>query len=140
LAIHFHESNATAGIRNRTLLKHWLVDVIENEQASPGTINIIFTSDEDLSELNRKYLSSENLTDVISFNYTENQIIEGDIYVSVPRVRENAERFNVLFQEEMKRVMVHGLLHLLGYQDKTNKQQLRMRRLEDSYLLESPKI
>ena len=87
------------------------------EGARPGAINIVFTSDDYLLELNKKYLARDYLTDVIAFDYTENQVVAGDLFISVQRVKENAEKFSVTFKEELKRVMAHGVLHLVGYTD-----------------------
>ena len=108
------------------------------ENAIPGKINIILTSDSHLLELNKKYLDRDYLTDVITFDYTENQVVAGDVFVSVPRVKENAERFGENFDLELKRVMAHGILHLLGYGDKTEGEISLMRRKEDYYLAKYP--
>jgi probable rRNA maturation factor len=140
LAIHFHENEATVSIKNKNLLKNWLKDVILKEHASVGRINIVFTSDCNLLEINRKYLSRDYLTDVITFDYTENQIITGDLYISVPRVNENAEKFKETFGTELKRVMVHGILHMLGYGDGSRTEKSVMRKMEDRYLVLSPMI
>jgi rRNA maturation RNase YbeY len=140
LAIHFHESGTTAGIKNKNLLKKWLRDLISNEHARTGEINIIFTSDRKVLELNREYLSRENLTDIITFDYTENKVIAGDLFISVPRVKENAEKFKVTFKAELKRVIVHGVLHLLGYEDGNQQTKSLMRKKEDQFLVNSPDI
>jgi probable rRNA maturation factor len=140
LAIHFHENDATVRIRNKNLLKNWLKDVIFKEHASPGQINIVFTSDSNLQEINKKYLSRDYLTDVIAFDYTENQVITGDLFISIPRVKENAEKFEETFNTELKRVMVHGILHMLGYGDSSKIEKSLMRKMEDRYLVFSPRI
>jgi rRNA maturation RNase YbeY len=140
LAIHFHEKEASAAIKNKTLLKKWLTELIVLEQAEPGQINIIFTSDDQLLELNRKYLSKETLTDIITFDYVDNEVIGGDLFISIPRVRENADKFSVSYKNELKRVIVHGILHLLGYDDKNEKQKSRMKQMENKYLVGSPEI
>jgi rRNA maturation RNase YbeY len=140
LAIHFHEKEESAGIKNKNLLKKWLKDLIVQERASPGQINIVFTSDSNVLELNNKYLSRNYLTDIIAFDYTENQVIAGDLFISITRVRENSEKFNVTFKKELKRVIVHGVLHLLGYGDGTKEEKSLMRQMEDRYLTNSPEI
>lgn len=140
MAIQFHELEINAGIRKPNLIKKWLAYVITCEGKRTGNINIIFTSDEKLSVLNKKYLSKDSLTDIITFDYSENQIIAGDLYISIPRVSENAAIFNVAFKHEVKRVIVHGILHLLGYDDKSQKQRTDMRRMEDLYLKDSPEL
>jgi rRNA maturation RNase YbeY len=140
LAIHFHEKEESAGIKNKNLLKKWLKDLIVLEHASPGQINIVLTSDNNVLELNNKYLSRNYLTDIITFDYTENQVIAGDLFISVTRVRENSEKFDVTFKKELKRVIVHGVLHLLGYGDGTQKEKSLMQQMEDHYLTISPEI
>lgn len=140
MAILFHEQDVSAGIKNKKRLKNWLKELVLHENAVPGKINIIITSDSHLLELNKKYLQRDYLTDVIAFNYTENQTIAGDVFVSIPRVKENAAALCNSFHDELKRVMVHGVLHLLGYDDKTEKEISIMRRKEDYYLSISPDL
>ena len=140
MAIHFHEKEIKAGIKNKNLLKKWLKDLILLEHASPGQINIVFTSDSNVLELNKKYLSRDYLTDISTFDYTENQDITGDLFISITRVKENSERFDVTFNMELKRVIVHGILHLLGYGDRNEKEKSLMRQMEDHYLVNSPEI
>ena len=140
MAINFHEKEESAGIKNKNLLKKWLKDLIVQEHGSPGQINIVLTSDNNVLELNKKYLSRNYLTDIIAFDYTENQVIAGDLFISVTRVRENSEKFDVTFKKELKRVLVHGVLHLLGYGDSTQKEKSMMRQMEDRYLTNSPEI
>lgn len=140
MAIHFHEKEISAGIKNKNLLKKWLKDLILQEHASPGQINIVFTSDSNVLELNKKYLSRNYLTDIITFDYTENQVVAGDLFISITRVKENSERFDVTFHMELKRVIVHGIMHLLGYGDRNEKEKSLMRKMEDRYLVNSPEI
>ena len=140
MAIHFHEKEISAGIKNKNLLKKWLKDLILQEHASPGQINIVFTSDSNVLELNKKYLSRDYLTDIITFDYTENQVVAGDLFISITRVKENSERFDVTFHMELKRVIVHGIMHLLGYGDRNEKEKSLMRQMEDRYLVNSPEI
>ena len=140
MAIRFHEKEISAGIKNKNLLKKWLKDLILQEHANPGQINIVFTSDSNVLELNKKYLSRDYLTDIIAFDYTENQIVAGDLFISITRVKENSERFDVTFHMELKRVIVHGIMHLLGYGDSNEKEKSLMRQMEDRYLVNSPEI
>ncbi len=140
MAINFHEKDESAGIKNKNLLKKWLKDLIVLEHASPGQINIVLTSDNNVLELNNKYLSRNYLTDIITFDYSDNQVIAGDLFISVTRVRENSEKFDVTFKKELKRVIVHGVLHLLGYGDRTQKEKSLMQQMEDRYLTISPEI
>ena len=115
--------------------KAWLKRVIHLEHQSLGELNYIFCSDNFLAEVNLRFLRHKSLTDIITFNTSEDpKRIEGEIYISIERVRENAEKFKVSFVQELHRVMVHGVLHLLGYSDKTPYQKKIMRKKEDAYL------
>uniref|UniRef100_UPI0030DAA519 rRNA maturation RNase YbeY n=1 Tax=uncultured Planktosalinus sp. TaxID=1810935 RepID=UPI0030DAA519 len=97
-----------------------------------GEISYVFCDDEYLHKLNIQYLNHDTLTDIISFDYTVDEEIIGDIYISIERVRENAKEFNSTFEDELARVIIHGVLHLLGYKDKTELEKLEMRQKEDS--------
>ena len=115
--------------------RQWLHQVITTEGYELTELNYIFCSDGYLHEMNVRYLNHDTLTDVITFNNSDDECcIEGDIFISVQRIEENAEKFGVRFLEELKRVMVHGLLHLLGYSDYTQEEKLEMRGKEDFYL------
>ncbi len=140
MAIHFHEKDITVRIKSKKLLKNWLKGLILQEHASLGLINIIFTSDSNLLEINEKYLSRNYFTDIITFDYTDNQVIAGDIFISIQRVNENAEKFKETFDSELKRVIIHGVLHMLGYGDGTEAEKSLMRQKEDHYLISSPMI
>ncbi|MBL4745614.1 MAG: rRNA maturation RNase YbeY [Flavobacteriaceae bacterium] len=112
----------------------WITDLIANEAYRLDTINYIFCSDADLLKYNVEFLQHDTLTDIISFDYTMGKLIAGDIFISVDRVSENAEEFNVSFLEELHRVMAHGVLHYCGYKDKTPEDKKEMRMKEDYYL------
>ena len=114
--------------------KKWLKDIIKKENKTLGELVYIFCNDDYLLEKNIKYLDHNTLTDVITFDYCLDNIISGDILISIERVRENSVSYNVSFSEELNRVMVHGLLHLLKYNDKTEQQSKIMREKEDFYL------
>jgi probable rRNA maturation factor len=116
------------------LLKKWLYRVIKEEDFIPGDITFVFTSDDYLLELNRKYLQHDFYTDVISFDFSYDNIVSGDIFISLDRVNENAGIYNVDFHEELDRVMLHGLLHLLGYHDSNDLEISVMRSKESDYL------
>jgi probable rRNA maturation factor len=111
--------------------EEWLAEVIESEDKTEGEINYIFCDDAYLLEKNIEFLNHDTLTDIISFDYTMGNLISGDIFISVERVRENAVEFNVLFEEELRRVMAHGLLHYCGYTDKTEEGEQEMRAKEE---------
>jgi rRNA maturation RNase YbeY len=115
--------------------RSWLSEVARCENRTIGGLNYIFCSDPYLLNINREYLNHDTLTDIITFDNSESRnLIEGDIYISIDRVRENADVFKVTFYRELDRVMVHGLLHLLGYKDKSIHQKRLMRKKESSYL------
>ncbi|MFP9097512.1 rRNA maturation RNase YbeY [Flavobacterium sp. RHBU_24] len=109
----------------------WLAEVIESEDKTEGEINYIFCDDAYLLEKNIEFLNHDTLTDIISFDYTMGNLISGDIFISVERVKENAVEFNVLFEEELRRVMAHGVLHYCGYTDKTEEGEQEMRAKEE---------
>lgn len=109
----------------------WLEKVVVGEGSSIGQLNYIFCNDEYLLELNRKYLKHNTLTDILTFDYATGKEIVGDIFISVERVRENSQDFEVSFEDELLRVMAHGVLHMLGYKDKTDSDRVKMRSKED---------
>lgn len=109
----------------------WIQNVIASENKEEGDINYIFCDDEYLHKINVEYLNHDTLTDIISFDYSEGNFLHGDIFVSVERVADNAKEFNVSFENELKRVMAHGVLHYCGYKDKSEQDELLMRQKED---------
>lgn len=115
--------------------KSWIKQTIAKEKKTPGDLNFIFCSDEYLLQINIQYLDHQTYTDIITFDNSEDpKVIEGDIFISVDRIRENAGKFSRPFEEELRRVVIHGVLHLIGYSDKGNEQKTVMRRKEDAYL------
>lgn len=102
----------------------------------PGDVSYIFCSDEQLLEINKSFLKHFYFTDVITFNYNEDKVINGDIYISVDRVRDNANHLNITFDCELARVMIHGILHLVGFNDKSKSDEAEMRKLEDFHIKE----
>lgn len=119
---------------NELELSYWISKVIKLEGFNEGDLNYIFCDDEYLLKLNKEFLNHDTLTDIISFDYTVGKHINGDIYISVERVLENSKDFKVSFIEELKRVMVHGILHYCGYKDKSTAQSKLMRERENHYL------
>lgn len=115
-------------------ISNWLAQTAENENKLIGNINYIFCDDQYLLKKNKDYLKHDTLTDIITFDYSKEDTLSGDIFISVERVKENAVIFAQPFQEELKRVMVHGLLHLLAYKDKTEDEAKIMRKKENFYL------
>ena len=116
---------------NEEAVTSWLGKVITSENKKEGEINYIFCDDEYLHKINVEYLNHDTLTDIISFDYSMGNELHGDVFVSVERVKDNAADFNVSFEEELKRVLVHGILHYCGYKDKGESEELLMRGKED---------
>ena len=114
--------------------KNWLINLIKNEQKKVGEINYIFCDDEYLLKVNQDFLQHDYYTDVITFDYVKGKTIAGDIFVSLPRISENAETHSKDFNLELHRVLAHGILHLCGYKDKTEEEIKEMRNKEDYYL------
>ena len=110
--------------------------IIRNEKRVPGDLNFIVTTDSVLLDINLKFLKHSYFTDVITFNYNNDNVINGEIYISIDTVRENSLNYNVSLNIEVLRVFIHGVLHLLGYDDKTDSQKRRMKELEDFWLSE----
>ena len=131
--IRFHFTNSFT-LKNKRKIKNWLKDTIVNEKKKVGDINYIFCSKEYLKKMNNDYLSKNYETDVISFDFSKNNKISGDIYISSEIVKKNSIIFNVCFNNELKRVMVHGLLHLLNYNDKSKQELKIMREKENFYI------
>jgi len=125
--------NYETKFRLQQTLRHrsWLSEVILSENKKEGEINYVFCDDYYLLKINQSYLNHDTFTDIISFDYSVGNELHGDIYISVDRVRENAKEFKVSFADEMRRVLVHGVLHYCGYKDKTNKDAKVMRLKED---------
>ncbi|RTY95879.1 rRNA maturation RNase YbeY [Flavobacterium sp. GT3R68] len=116
---------------NETAISDWLSQVIVSENKKEGEINYVFCDDEYLHKINMEYLNHDTLTDIISFDYAVGNELHGDIFISVERVRDNAQDFDVSFEEELKRVLVHGILHYCGYKDKAEDDEALMRQKEE---------
>lgn len=121
-------------LKSRTKIKQWIKQVIEAKGKKTGNITYIFCDDEYLLEVNKQYLQHDYYTDVITFDYVENDLISGDIFISTDRVRENALAFGSSETEELHRVIIHGALHLLGLKDKSEKEASQMRQAENETL------
>lgn len=119
---------------NPEFLFAWYTNVCEVEGKSLGDVSLIFCSDEHLLQMNKEYLDHDYYTDIITFDYTEDTLVSGDLFISIDRVLDNANQFNVAFQDELHRVCVHGLLHLCGYKDKSDSEELLMRSKENQML------
>ena len=117
----------------------WIERVVEAEGSSINSLSYVFCSDRYLLGINQEYLDHDTLTDIITFDYSDkhsksSQTLEGEVYISIQRVRENAQELGVAFETELHRVIIHGVLHLLGYKDKSAKDRAGMRRMEEKYL------
>jgi probable rRNA maturation factor len=135
MPIRFFSEDTDFKLRSSRKTSQWIKATAAKEGAIIKDINYIFCSDEYLLALNQGYLRHNTLTDIITFDYSASKkLIEGEIYISVERVKENAQKLKIEFHEELLRVIVHGILHLLGYSDKTSKDKTEMRKKEDSYL------
>ena len=121
-------------LKNKMSISKWIDHTIRTENKITGDINYIFCSDHYLLARNIKYLKHDSLTEIITFNYCEGNKINCDIMISIDRVKENSSIFDTSFLEELYRVMIHGILHLVGYDDKTEKEKNIMRKKEDFYL------
>lgn len=120
--------------KNKLANNRWLKMVAGSEIRKIGDINVIFCSDNYILDVNMKYLQHDYFTDIITFDYCEGKVLSGDLFISVDSVRENSIEFGTDFEEELHRVIVHGVLHLIGYDDYTDEDKKVMRQKEDYYL------
>lgn len=132
--IQFHTEEIDFLLSNDAFIRSWIKATIISEEKQLVTLNFIFCNDTYLHKINVAYLDHDTLTDVITFPYSTDHTIEGDIYISIDRIKENADKFNVTFLKELKRVMIHGVLHLCGFGDKNEEEQKIMREKENFYL------
>jgi rRNA maturation RNase YbeY len=116
-------------------IKNWLIRIVEQENMKVGDINIVFFNDEQLLKFNKQYLNHDTFTDIITFDYSEKKTIHGDIFISIERVKENALKYNCMFEEELRRVVVHGIFHLCGYKDKNDADFKQMKQKEEEALV-----
>jgi rRNA maturation RNase YbeY len=137
--IHFFTEDTDYQLRNRKLLRQWIGRVVTAENDQYHDLNIILCSDDYLYHLNNAYLSHNYLTDVITFDFSESEhVISGDVYISIDRVRENAKKFSGSLKDELHRVIIHGILHLAGYNDKRKRDKEKMTEKENLYLTLRP--
>lgn len=132
--ITFYSEDVDFHLVNEKEIVKWLKDTVKKEGKSISELSYIFCSDEYLYKMNLEYLNHNTYTDIITFDYTEENNVSGDIFISIDRVKENAKKFNTEFLNELSRVIVHGIMHLVGYKDKTTKEKVLMRSKEDFYL------
>ena len=133
MPVYFHNEDVKLEV-NSSELSTWIKNAVNSLGYIVGDLNVIFCSDECLKEINIKYLNHDYYTDIITFDYCVEKIVSGDLYISIDRVKENSKIFNESFINELNRVVIHGVLHLCGYNDKTEADQKIMRNLENKYL------
>jgi len=121
-------------LKNTKEIKNWISHTIFNLKKNVGDINYVFCDNEFITDINIKFLNHDYPTDIITFDYSDTKIINGEIYLSIEQIKENSKTYNTNLTDELHRVIIHGVLHLLGYKDKTKTEQLEMRTKEDYYL------
>lgn len=137
--IFFYTEDVDFQLENHSFYSKWIDDSIQKEAFMSGEVSIIFTSDEYLLNLNKSALNHDYYTDIITFDYCQDKTINGDLFISIDRVKDNAQQFNQTFLKELSRVMIHGIMHLCGYKDKSHEEELVMREKENFYLSLQPK-
>ena len=136
MAIQFSSFRTRFKLPNSKKTSTWIEKVVRTEKATVGALSYVFCTDKYLLGINQQYLDHDTLTDIITFDYAEpnSKSLEGEIYISIQRVKENAKKLGIDFPTELHRVIIHGVLHLLGHKDKSHRDREKMRRLEDRYL------
>lgn len=134
MAISFHTENIDSPKIKKQITKNWIKSVAENYGKKVGDVNYLFCSDEKILEVNNQYLSHDYYTDIITFDYSEGNKISGDIFISIDTVRSNSQKFHTDFYEELYRVIIHGILHLCGVNDKSKTEEKAMREAENKAL------
>ena len=138
MEIEYYLQDCDLKLKNKEQLSKWIEETIENENREGGIISVIFCSDDYLLEVNKKYLNHDYYTDIITFDYADSELVgapvSGDLFISIDTVARNAFEYKVQFKTELHRVIIHGILHLLEYKDKTADESLMMRSKEDFYL------
>jgi len=135
-SINFFSEEIEFELSNPQKIHNWITSVIKQYQKIAGNVNYIFCDDKYLHNINLEYLSHDTYTDIITFdNSEEEMLIEGDIYISIERVKENAQKYHVILEAELQRVMIHGILHLLGFDDHSEEDKKNMRSREQECLL-----
>lgn len=132
--IHFQTEDIKFALKNKTLLKQWIIAAIAKKKRKTGEITFIFCSDAYLLTINKQYLNHDTFTDIVTFDYSKEDVklaVSGDIFISAERVKENASTYSKSFENELHRVIIHGILHLLGYADKTKTAKEEMTKQED---------
>ena len=134
MSVTFHTEEVQFNLEQKRLHKQWVKEWIQLHHKLAGSISFVFTSNERIKIINQEYLNHNYFTDVISFDYTEGNLLSGDIVISVEEVEKNAEFYNTDLHDEIRRVMIHGIIHLLGYSDGTEEEKEIMREKENEAL------
>ncbi len=134
MAIHYFTEDVEEIKLNKKKVSSWIKTCVLQNNKKEGDLNFIFCSDEYLKEINIQYLKHDYYTDIITFGYNEQDILAGDIFISVDRIADNAMNFNVSFNDELLRVIIHGVLHLIGFNDTNQKQKKEMKNQEDEWI------
>lgn len=129
--IRFYQKETKFDLQYKAIVKKWIKGIVEASGKRVGDINIIFCNDESLLEINQQFLNHNYYTDIITFDYCEGVVINGELYISVDTVEANSQEYNVSFRDEMHRVIIHGILHLIGFDDHSEEDSAQMREQED---------
>jgi len=132
--IDFNFEDVEFDLPDKNTLTDWIKLAVESEGKTLGDITYVFCSDEYLWNMNKQYLNHDYYTDIITFDYVKNGVISGDLFISYDRIKDNAEKFNVSHETELLRVMIHGVMHLVGYDDMTDEDETKIHEREDYYL------
>jgi probable rRNA maturation factor len=132
--IKFYNDNVQFVLKAKGNIRKWLLFCASKENKTISSLSYIFCSDDKLLEINQKFLNHNTFTDTITFEYSDGKVISGDVFISIERVLENSMKFHVVFEEEMRRVIIHGFLHLCGYSDKKAVEKVEMKKKENTYL------
>lgn len=132
--IQFQQIDVRFTLKRKLLLKQWIREVVALHRKKAGDLSIVFCSDEHLLQINRQYLQHDYYTDIITFDYSTGEFVSGDLLISIDRVKDNALQQEIPFEDELHRIIIHGILHLIGFKDKTKAQQEEMRREENKAL------
>jgi probable rRNA maturation factor len=133
-SVSISEADVKVKLQGKKAIYDWIITVIISEKKKPGTISIVLCSDDFLIDMNKQFLQHDFFTDIITFDYSEGTTVSGELYISIDRVNDNALKFKVSPGNELRRVIIHGVLHLCGYSDKNKKDQEKMRSKENEKL------
>ena len=134
MEIFFHKEDVKIEVKEKERIRKWIENTIKKEGKKGETINVILTSNSNMLSLNKKYLKRNYITDIIAFNYNRENIISGDLFLNPDTIKRNAKKYKTKLTEEIKRVIIHGVLHLIGYDDKKEEEKKVIREKENFYL------